>query len=117
MTTTRFFWTETLSITPDGAEKYTAKRPCVSKDWGEAEEEEETAGPANKGGAASDGETEIQMPATLQYIFEAFQEGCHETEHFSRVSEQRVLHSQGQLLAASATEKDCLLLGLLSGQI
>ena len=50
-------------------------------------------------------------------MFEAFQEGCHETEHFSRLSEQRVLHSQGQLLAASATEKDCLLLGLLSGQM
>ena len=27
------FGTETLSITPDGAEKSTAKRPCVSKDW------------------------------------------------------------------------------------
>ena len=41
----------------------------------------------------------------------------HETEHFSRVSEQRVLHSQWQLLAANTTEKDCLLLGLLSGQM
>ena len=60
------FGTETLSITPNGAQKSTAKRPCVSKDWGEAEEEEETAGPANKSGAASDGKTEIQMPATLQ---------------------------------------------------
>ena len=71
------FGTETLSITPDGAEKSTAKRPCVSKDWGEAEEEytkkkkkkkkeEETAGVANKGGAASDRKTEIQMPAALQ---------------------------------------------------
>ena len=58
--------TDTLTITPNGAEKSPAKRPCVSKDWGEAEEEEETAGPANKGGAASDGKTEIQMPATLQ---------------------------------------------------
>ena len=39
-------------------------------------------------------------------------------EHYCRVSEQQVLHSQrGQLLAASATEKDCLLLGLLSGQM
>ena len=26
------FGTETLSITPDGAEKSTAKRPCVSED-------------------------------------------------------------------------------------
>ena len=49
------FGTETLSITPVGAEKSTAKRPYVSKDWGEAEEEEDTAGPASKGGAASDG--------------------------------------------------------------
>ena len=32
------FGTETLSITPDRAEKSTANRPCVSKDWGEAEE-------------------------------------------------------------------------------
>ena len=38
------FGTETLSITPAGAEKSTAKCPCVSKDGGEAEEEEETAG-------------------------------------------------------------------------
>ena len=60
------FGTETLSITPDGAEKSTAKCPCVSKDWGEAEEEEEIAGPANKGDVASDGKTEIQIPATLQ---------------------------------------------------
>ena len=44
------FGTDTLSITTDGAEKSTAKHPCVSMDWGEAEEEEETAGPANKGG-------------------------------------------------------------------
>ena len=58
--------TETLSITPGGAEKSTAKRPYVSKEWGEAEEEEETAAPANKGGAACDGKREIQMPATLQ---------------------------------------------------
>ena len=62
----KIFGTETLIITPDGADKSTAKCPCVSKDWGGAEEEEETAGPANKGGAASDGKTEIQMPATLQ---------------------------------------------------
>ena len=42
-------------------------RTCVSKDWGEAEEEEGIAGPANKGGAAIiDSKTEIQMPATLQ---------------------------------------------------
>ena len=60
------FGTDKLTTTPDGAEKSPAKRPCVFKDWGEAEEEEETAGPANKGGAASDGKTEIQMPATLQ---------------------------------------------------
>ena len=56
---------ETLSITPNGAEKSTAKHPCVSKDWGEAEEEEGTASPANKGGAASDGKTEIQMLAVV----------------------------------------------------
>ena len=64
--TTMSFGTETLSITPDGAEKSTAKHPCVSQEWGEAEEVEETAGPANKGGAASDGKTEIQIPATFQ---------------------------------------------------
>ena len=68
------FGTETLNITPDAAAKSTAKHPCVSMDWGEAEEEEETAGPANKAGAAFDSKTEIQMPATLQYIFEACQE-------------------------------------------
>ena len=39
------FGMETLSITPDGVKKYT-------KGWGEVEEEEETAGPENKGGAA-----------------------------------------------------------------
>ena len=60
------FGTETLSITHNGAEKSTAKCPCVPKDWGVAEEEEETAGPADKGGAASDGKAEIQIPATLQ---------------------------------------------------
>ena len=62
------FGTELLSVMPDSdrAEKSTAKRPCVSKDWGEAAEEEETAGTADKGGAASDGKTKIQMPATLQ---------------------------------------------------
>ena len=68
------FGTETLSITPNGAEKSTAKRPCVSKDWGVAEEEEGTAGPANKGGAASDGKTEIQIPAT-PINFSSFPEG------------------------------------------
>ena len=55
-----------LTIIPDRAEKSTAKRPCVSKDWGEAEEEEETAGTADKGGAASDSKMEIQIPATLR---------------------------------------------------
>ena len=55
--TATIFGTETLSITPDGAEKSTVKRPCVSKDWRESEEEEETTGPANEGGAASDGKT------------------------------------------------------------
>ena len=51
------FGTDTLSITLDGAQKPTAKRLCVSKNWIEAEEEEETTGPANEGGAASDAKT------------------------------------------------------------
>ena len=113
----KFFGLETLSNTQDEAEGSTAKRPYVSKDWGEAEEEAETTGTADEGGAEGDNEAKIAVPATLQEIIAIFQRGCgcREKEHFSRLSAQRVLHSQEQLLAASRAEKDCLLLGLLSG--
>ena len=112
------FGTETLSITPDGAEESTAKRPCASKDWGEAEEEEETAGPVIK----------VVLQVTVKRRFKCLPLS-NKVLNLSRRdvigrnislefpnSEYYILRGKQQL-AASATEKDCLLLGLLSGQM
>ena len=112
------FGTETLSITPDEAEQSTAKRSCVSKDWGEAEEDEETAGPVIKVVLQVTVKRKLKcMPLSNTFLKLSRRDIIRRNISLEFPSSEDYILRGKQLLAASATEKDCLLLGLLSGQM